>query len=246
MLTILIPCAGEGRRFKEKGYELPKPLIPVHGMPMLRRVVENVTPDCECRWVFVTDHAHDLYQQIERWCPRSSVIGLHRRTDGAARTCLQAKPLINVETPLLIANCDQLIAGSRRWLRDLVLNSSDSAILTMKGDGTTKWSYVDVWFGVVSEVVEKEPISDRATCGIYWWAKGSDFVRSAELMIAAEEKVNGEYYVAPTFNYLISQGMSVAEVRVETCGAVFHGLGTPEDLELYLKGEEDAVRETHV
>ena len=35
----LVPMAGEGNRFKEKGYMTPKPLIEVQGLPMIIRAL---------------------------------------------------------------------------------------------------------------------------------------------------------------------------------------------------------------
>ena len=53
MLTIVIPMAGRGSRFADAGYELPKPLLPVHGVPMIELVVANLRPSVPCRFVFV-------------------------------------------------------------------------------------------------------------------------------------------------------------------------------------------------
>ena len=44
MLTVVIPMAGRGSRFADVGYELPKPLLPVHGVPMIEVVVRNLRP----------------------------------------------------------------------------------------------------------------------------------------------------------------------------------------------------------
>ena len=54
-----------------------------------------------------------------------------------------------------------------------------------------------------TEVAEKNPISDNATVGVYFWSKGSDYVKYAEQMIEKDIRVNNEFYVCPVFNQAI-------------------------------------------
>ena len=51
-------------------------------------------------------------------------------------------------------------------------------------------------------------------------------------MIEKDIRTNGEFYVCPVFNELIGDGKRVYTYPV----AEMKGLGTPEDLENYLKG----------
>ena len=37
----MLPAAGIGKRFREEGFEMAKPLIPVHGIPMILWVLAN-------------------------------------------------------------------------------------------------------------------------------------------------------------------------------------------------------------
>ena len=95
-----------------------------------------------------------------------------------------------------------------------------------------KWSFVKVNSrGVGIEVAEKKPISNIATCGIYYYRKGSDFVKYAERMIEKDIRVNNEFYIAPVYNELIKDGKTLLPYFVDK----MHGLGTPEDLRKYLK-----------
>ena len=87
-----------------------------------------------------------------------------------------------------------------------------------------KWSFVKTNArGFVNEVAEKKPISDIATCGIYWYRKGSDFVNYAKQMIDREIRVNGEFYIAPVYNEMIKDGKTLIPFFVNK----MHGLGTP-------------------
>jgi hypothetical protein len=80
--------------------------------------------------------------------------------------------------------------------------------------------------------VEKRVVTNEATCGVYYWRKGSEFVRCAEQMIAKDIRTNGEFYIAPVYNELIAGGGLVDTYRIPA--EAMHGLGTPEDLASYL------------
>ena len=47
MINIVIPMAGRGSRFAKAGYIKPKPLIDVHGKPMIEYVTKNIAPQEE-------------------------------------------------------------------------------------------------------------------------------------------------------------------------------------------------------
>ena len=95
------------------------------------------------------------------------------------------------------------------------------------------WSYAKVdEVGCVMEVAEKKVISNHATAGYYYWSKGSDFVKYAEEMIEADDRVNNEFYVAPVYNYAVGDGKKITITYVDKV----YELGTPEYLERYLNG----------
>jgi dTDP-glucose pyrophosphorylase len=95
-----------------------------------------------------------------------------------------------------------------------------------------KWSYAKIdEKGFVTEVAEKIPISNIATCGFYWWKRGSDYVKYADQMIKSNIRVNNEFYVCPVFNEAIKDSKKIKIFMAkEMCG-----LGDPESLENFLK-----------
>jgi len=136
----------------------------------------------------------------------------------------------------MIANSDQFVAISiNDYLARATGEAVDGLIMTMSADDP-KWSFVATDdAGFVSRVVEKEVISNEATVGIYNFKFGSDFVAAAEKMIAKDLKVNGEFYVAPVYNILVEQGRRIATYNVGSVGNGMYGLGTPNDLDAFLK-----------
>lgn len=231
MLTIVIPMAGNGSRFAVAGYRDPKPLIPVDGKPMIQWVVENLWVS-DARFVFIirADYPPSCRDFLYQIAPGCTVITVDKVTEGAACTVLLARDLINNDQPLLIANSDQYLDGfdASTFIK---LNGADGKISTFDGGRHPKWSYAKVENGLVTEVREKDPFSDHATTGIYLWARGSDFVQSAEQMIAKNIRVNNEFYTVPSYNEAIQAGL---KITIEPCKKMW-GLGVPEDLKVFLK-----------
>ena len=109
--------------------------------------------------------------------------------------------------------------------------NADGGIVTFKATHP-KWSYAAVDDnGMVTEVAEKNPISDNATVGFYYWKHGKDYVECATDMIDRDIRVNGEFYVCPVFNQAVLNGQKIFTHEVEE----MWGLGTPEDLDTFLR-----------
>ena len=238
-MKILIPMAGEGSRFSNEGYIFPKPLIDVNGKPMIQKVVENL--DFDADYIFLIRKSHiDKYEGIidtlnQITNGRCHHVVVKELTEGAACTALLAKDLINTDESLLIANSDQFIdyqINNFEYLKNL---TNVDGIVWSFNAVHPKWSFVKTNSrGFITEVAEKKPISNIATCGIYWYRKGSDFVRCAESMIKKNIRVNNEFYIAPVYNELILEKKSVIPFYVHK----MWGLGTPEDLKNYLRNNQ--------
>lgn len=240
MLNIVIPMAGAGSRFAKAGYQDPKPLIPVFGKPMIQVVIDNLTPACEHRFIFICQRAHvkeyGLREKLMQFSPQSELIEIDGLTEGAACTVLKATHLINTNDPLMIANSDQYVDTD---INDYLASESerhlDGLIMTMKASHP-KWSFAATdATGMVTLVAEKDPISEDATVGIYNFARGADFVRAANQMIEKDLRVNGEFYVAPVYNEMIGSGAKIGIANIgDDQGNGMFGIGTPEDLELFI------------
>tara|TARA_R110001592_G_scaffold255255_1_gene518777 strand:- start:3431 stop:4789 length:1359 start_codon:yes stop_codon:yes gene_type:complete len=233
-LNVLIPMAGAGSRFQAAGYTFPKPLIEVRGQPMIQTVVENL--NCESPHTFIVQKSHrnkyNLDTLLNLISPDCHIIEADGITEGAACTTLLSKDVINNDQPLLIANSDQYVDwDASEFLYKMQEQDADAGILTFKSTHP-KWSFAKVDDnGSVTEVAEKNPISDIATVGIYYWKKGSDYVKYTEQMIEKNIRHNNEFYVCPVFNEAIKDGKVVKTFNIEK----MWGLGTPEDLDFFLK-----------
>jgi dTDP-glucose pyrophosphorylase len=239
MLNIVLPIAGRGSRFSVAGYTQPKPLIPVHGSPMIAAVVRNIRPRRPHRFIFVAlaehlEHA-GMREALEAAAPGCIIVPVKAVTQGAACTVLLARDHITNDDALMLANSDQWVdLDIDDYLAAMDREHADGLIMTMKADDP-KWSFVGLsGANLVTRVVEKEVISDEATVGIYNFRRGRDFVRAADRMIEKNLRVNGEFYVAPVYNQLIEEGARVAIYNVGSEGNGMYGLGIPQDLDLFL------------
>ncbi len=229
--------AGEGKKFAEKGYSFPKPLIEIKGKPMIEWVVKNLTPKAEHRFVFIC--RRNLYEKyklgsvLSLLAPDCKIVVLDSPTQGAACTVLLAKEHINNSDPLIIANSDQYIdIQFDSFIESAQKENVDGLIMTFKATHP-KWSFARVGQdGFVMETAEKNPISDNATAGVYYFKQGADFVAAAEEMIKKDIRTNNEFFVCPSFNEMILKDKKIKIYQVDS-GKVF-GWGTPEDLEYFL------------
>ena len=233
-MNILMPMAGLGNRFANKGYTLPKPLIPVFNKSMIHTVIENI--NLPGNYIFIIQKKHSqefgLANHLKSIKPDCSIIEIDYETQGAAITTLCAKDQINNDSPLIIANCDQIIDWIPTHFIDwLKRKSPDGGILNFLSV-SNQHSYVTLDGSLVKTVVEKVAVSNIATVGIYYWKTGTSYVQNAESMIERNLTVNNEFYIAPVYNHLVSNGGKVMVYPVFE----YINIGTPEALEQYKNG----------
>ncbi len=231
--------AGMGSRFAQAGYEKPKPFIDVNGKPMIARVIDNLYyPGAKYILIGRSEHLEkesELVNEIKANY-NAEFIEIDKLTEGTACTVLFARKYIDNDNPLLIANSDQLVDISvQEYIDDCLGKGMDGSILTFKdAELNPKWSFAKTdENGLVTEVQEKKAISEFATVGIYFFSKGKDFVDHAIDMIINNDRVNNEFYTCPVYNYSIKDGRKIIIYNI--LQEQMHGLGTPEDLEAYLK-----------
>ena len=233
-LNIVILAGGAGKRFALAGYTFPKSLIDINGKPMIQVVVENLNIDAHYIYIIQEQEnkEYNMAAMLKMITPDCTIIEESGVTGkGAAFATLLAKNLINNDNQLLISNSDQWMDwDSSAFMYAMQRDVIDGGILTFRNTHP-KWSYAKLKNNWVCEVAEKVPISNNATVGIYFWKKGSDYVKYAEQMMSKNIRTKGEFYVCPVYNEAIQDGKHIKIWDVKK----MMGLGTPEDLERYLK-----------
>jgi NDP-sugar pyrophosphorylase family protein len=232
-LNIIIPMAGAGSRFG-KEYP-PKPFVLINKKPMIQRAIESLGFDKQYKYIFyIRTEMMDNFKElafIKEY--NHDIIEVKKLTEGCASTCLLGVDKINNQDPLIIMNCDQIMAwNGTKFINHCTESNADGVIVTYYSQ-SPKNSYVKVENDAVTYVAEKTVISTHSTNGISYWKHGIYFVESCVKMIANNDRTNNEFYVAPSYNYLINDNYKIINYAIGT--EEHHPVGTPEDLEKYLK-----------
>lgn len=228
-INIVIPMAGQGRRFIEAGYLTPKPLLKLGDDLVIKHIID-IMKMSQAQFIFIVRQDHcDGFQLDKRLLeiePNAKIIRINEITQGAVCTVLLAKEYLNDDNPMIIKDCDQIINWNPEHFFEFVeRNKADGAIVNIHTDRPNySFSRVDPK-GRITETAEKSVISNHGSVGIYYFAKGSDFVKYAERMIAKNMRVNNEFYTAPVYNQFIQDFKTILHYPV----AEMFQLGTPEE-----------------
>jgi dTDP-glucose pyrophosphorylase len=244
--------AGRGSRFINNGYQLPKPFIPVIGLPMYVVALKSFPPPN--RFIFVCQQEflrkYSFEQETLIRFPASTILSVKEVTEGQACTCLLAEKYLEPDEDLLISSIDYQLVYNEGHFRKLCRDSDvDVIVFTFKTGGVTKkdpkaFAYCRVEQGRVTEIIEKQTISnaphlDPAVTGSFWYRHCNDFVRGAKEMIAKNIRINGEFYVGTSINQLIEAGLNVVPLEVDK----FVSFGDPFEMELFDAWEEFFYKE---
>jgi len=235
MLKIVVPMAGEGKRFAEYGHTFPKPLVEIGGRSMIEIVVGNLTPREQHQFIFICRREHvqryALADVLRLIAPGCKIAVMHDSTAGALCSVLLAMEHLSDDSELLIANSDQFVEEDiERFLATARAGTADGCIMTFPSTHP-KWSFAKVVDGEVLTVAEKRPISPLATVGLYYFRRCADFLAGAEAMILKNASRDGEFFVSPVYNELILKGLHITTHPISR--EQMHSLGTPEDVEAF-------------
>jgi dTDP-glucose pyrophosphorylase len=234
-MTVVIPMAGRGQRFLDAGYRVPKMLVEAHGKTLLQWSVDSLPLPLAERLIFIGLAEHErgfaLAAKIRAWYGRTcnlKFVFLPGVTGGQAQTVLAARDLIAPEKPLLIFNIDTAF-HSPTLAR--ALTADNDGVLGAFTSREPRFSFAAVdAAGRVTRVTEKEPISEHALTGLYHYRRAGDFLAVAGAAVREDQRVKGEFYVAPLYNPLIAQGRRFV---IDACDSHYI-LGTPAELAEFL------------
>ena len=235
-MDIIIPLAGKGSRFNGSKFGNAKPLIDIFGKPMVVRALETLGLVGKFHVVVgESEWKADLVQVLKRLDLDINIIQIDFDTKGPCSSALLAESSIDPKNELIIANCDQIM----KWNSGAFLHNArfyDGLIVTYFSEVEHN-SYAEVSEdGYVTKVTEKERISNISLNGIHYWKESAKFFDDAKSMIAANDIApDGEFYIAPTFNYMIKKGFKVGIHHIPD--QMHHAVGIPDDLEKFLKNE---------
>jgi RpiB/LacA/LacB family sugar-phosphate isomerase len=229
--NLLLPVAGDAQRFKDEGYDAPKPLIMAKDKHIIDWALDSIKI-VECNIIFVVRTEHVYTFSLDKILKQKfgedvQIIQVGEKTDGALNTCLLAEKYINNSLPLIIYTPD--VCFSPQLDPDSIDPTLDGMILSFKANSPAH-SYLSLdENSLVARTVEKSVISTNAAVGVYYYKKGSDFVKYAQMVIEKNLRTKGEFYICPMYNFLIKDGFRVGHKMVDK----MHVLGTPAELEFF-------------
>lgn len=236
-MKIVIPMLGHGSKFIQAGIRTPKLLLNVKGKPIFVWAIESLPfINFEKQGIFIVLKEHVDSHQIDKRIKtiigeKTDVIVVDNVPNGAAKTVLLVKDKINTNEELIVYNSDQFFVSNLHLFLKKNRDTIDGAILFFNATHP-RWSFVETDSkNNVRRVAEKEVISNKATVGVYYFRRGSDFVQGAEAMIAKNLMINGEFYVCPVYNELLEKGKKIKALPVKEMWS----LGTPEDVAYFEK-----------
>jgi dTDP-glucose pyrophosphorylase len=237
-MNILIPIAGLGSRFPN--HSNPKPLINVFGKPMIQAAIDSMA--IKGNLIFIVRSQHIDRYEIDKRLKEiydCKIVSVDYLTEGPACTALLAEHLIDNEEPLVIANCDQIMHWDSETFKSYCENYPHDGFIVTYFANTNKNSYAKLdKNGFVTNIKEKEIISNVSLNGIHFWKHGSDFVSSAKEMISMDDRApNNEFYIGPSFNYMISKNLKVGIFHIPN--EQHWAVGTEEDLDIYTRSNND-------
>jgi NDP-sugar pyrophosphorylase family protein len=245
MLQIVIPLAGKAARFQERGHTFPKPLLEIGNRSMIELVLENLAPPPPAQYTFICrkEHLSQFYlgDMLRLLAPGCRVIPLEHETAGALCSVLLAVDQLKPDGEILIANGDQFIATNLDPFYAACRQPGvDGCILTFTATHP-RWSFARTdESGRVVAVAEKRPISKQATAGLYYFRRAGDLIGASEQMILKGLSTSGQFFVCPVYNELILEGKNIRTHHLPE--GTMHSLGTPEDLDVFLKYHLAAIR----
>lgn len=236
MLNIVIPISGSSKFFPAEDYIFPQPLIEINGRMMIEHVIDNLKSiSMPHRFIFILKnkdiqqfHLDDILNLLT--ANQAVIIGLEQQTKGAACSVLMAIDYIDSEEALLIVNSDQVIQTDFDKCFH-AFNEYDGGTLYFNS-AHPRWSYVRLnQEHLIIETAEKRPISNHAIAGLYYFARGQDFIESAKRMIKKDTQINGNFYIAPTFNEMVLMNKQLKAIALEKQN--YHSFYSPQKIHEY-------------
>ena len=241
VLHIIMPMAGEGSRFLKEGWNMPKPLIDLHGMPLFKHALSSISDNTiPTKYSFIVRYEHiekyGIDKGIKTFLPEANVFSVMKTTRGAVETCLVAESAIVDDDAIIVMDCDLEFRSKsfmeiiKNYLNEPIDITNGGALVSFESQ-EPRYSYAGIdKEGNVTRTAEKEVISSHALCGAYFFASGCRFKQVAHQLLNEPEFKKPEYYVSLLYNYLLATGEKVKLAPMEE----YYSYGTPEELKRYL------------
>jgi NDP-sugar pyrophosphorylase family protein len=227
MPFAVILAAGRGTRLKSVTEDLPKPLLPLAGRPMLDHVIERLGAAGFDRFLLVVGYRHELFRERYGGDERIRIV-LQEPVDGTGSAALLAREAAG-GNPFLLIFGDILAdpADLRGLWRTLSDHPGASAVLAVKWvEDPYQGAAVYEGDGRVTRIVEKPP---QGTSTTHWNSAGTYAFRPKvfDYLSRLERSPRGEYELTAAISQMVDAG---EEVRMHAFTGDWLDVGRPEDV----------------
>jgi NDP-sugar pyrophosphorylase family protein len=230
MLKIIIPLAGSSEIFQKAGYLYPKPLIEIKGIPMIQRVLDSIKSlNCLYEIIFIVKEEDTLKYHLDNTLkllePNCEIVKIKNITKGGLCSVLMAIGKIDKEDSLIILNSDQIIDEdffriNNYWIE----NDSDVGVVTFTSVHP-RWSYILTEGREIIQTAEKNPISNKAIAGYYYFKSAELFYDCAFKTILNDVQIDGLFFVSPVINEYVLSNKKVNFYEIKN--AQYHSFYSP-------------------
>ncbi|GAC1610787.1 MAG: glycosyltransferase family 2 protein [Aquirhabdus sp.] len=243
MLNVLLPMAGNSVLAAEMGYPYPSPLVEISGMPLIQRVIENLQEIGSPLQIKAVLRAEDcqrfhLDSTIKLLADgNAEIVRLQKETAGALCSVLMAVEHVYNDTPLVIANTDQIFDPGvlQAMMRQIELLNPDAACPTFSSVHP-RWSYLRLDGTRVIEAIEKNPVSRHAVAGLYYFKSGKQFADYAMKAVLNGREVDGRFFISSALNEYILDDKNVLAIPIKNEG--YHSFFTAQRVAEYERAKQ--------
>jgi NDP-sugar pyrophosphorylase family protein len=242
--TLILPMAGKGSRFSQKGYKLPKPLLDVDGDAMVAQAVNCLPVSSNNVFMCLEEHLHNYGLEdmlVEKY--NAKIVPISETTAGQACTCEIGinESKIDLNNPIMISACDNGVSyDKKKYLEIMNDESVDVIVWSFRNNQTSKvnpdmYAWLDVDDeGLIRHVsckkfIYDDPLKTHAIIGTMFFRKASYFMEGLVKNYEENIRSNGEFYVDDVLNQNIKSGLKVKVFEVDN----YICWGTPDDYMTY-------------
>ena len=218
-MNIIVPMAYAEPNPDISEFQYPKPLVDLHGKPLIEYVIENISLiEGINKIYFIVNEAtcskYHLDNTISLLTDKAEIIYLKNPTSGSVCSVLMAIDEIAKLEECVIVNSDQiLLTDINKHLTQFKNEKLDAGVITFNSVHP-RWSYVLMDNNKAVQFAEKNPISKNAIAGFYYFKTFEQFVNNACKSIIDDDQLDGKFYISSVLNQFILSGFKISHSEI--------------------------------
>ena len=225
----VILAAGRGTRMGEMTREMPKPMLPAQGKPLLEHIVERLAAGGVERLLIIVGYHHELIEEHFRNSRFAMEFRRQEPVNGTGSAALLAKDFA-AGKPFLLTYGDILVEPDeyRRCISVLEENRNCAAAVAVKRvDDPWQGAAVYEAGGRITQIIEKPPKGASTT---HWNSAGFYAFRPLlfDYLHRIQPSSRNEYELTSALELMLSEQR---ELRISEVAGHWRDVGRPEDLE---------------